>query len=252
MEQTHTCKFCGANAPYQFKNGDWCCQPNSSKCPSVKEKLSSVLTGRNHPASCKEAIRNSIKMRKLRGDYSRTNFRCRFCGETLSTTSFGIKNHELHCKSNPQRKSGSFFGHTQNDETRKRISVGMKIAHSDGRASSWIGRRKRSYAEQSWFNIFKKAFDLPEFHNNFFVKEFHYWLDFAWPEKKIYFEVDGETHKTKDGLQHDIKRTNDLASIGWELIGRCDWGQYQKLSFDKKKEFVDSVLEKINRRFRNG
>ncbi len=38
------CKFCGAPAIYQFKNGEWCCKTRSSSCPAVKKKQSQGWT----------------------------------------------------------------------------------------------------------------------------------------------------------------------------------------------------------------
>lgn len=129
------------------------------------------------------------------------------------------------------------------DEEKRKISESMKRAHAEGRASSWIGRRKLSYAEQSWYNIFTKDLGEGSFKNNFFVKP--YWLDFAWPDKKIYFEVDGRTHYTKEGLEHDRKRTDLLKEQGWMLIGRCNWSSYKKLSDNDKQKYVQNIEHSI-------
>lgn len=138
-----------------------------------------------------------------------------------------------------------FKGKHHSEETKKRISNAMLKAHAEGRASSWIGKRKLSYAEQSWFNIFINEFGKQTFINNYYVKECHYWLDFAWPEKRIYFEVDGRFHYTKEGIEYDTIRTQKLLENGWTLIGRCNWPEYQKLSKEEKNLFVKSIISKI-------
>ena len=136
-------------------------------------------------------------------------------------------------------------GKHHSEETKQKISEGQKLAHKEGRNTSWIGRRKLSYAEQSWFNIFISEFGTQTFINNYYVEGCHYWLDFAWPEKKIYFEVDGKTHLTKEGIEHDKIRTEILNANGWKLIGRCVWPEYQKLSFEDKTKFVQSIVNLI-------
>lgn len=164
---------------------------------------------------------------------------CKFCGKKFITTKAGLTNHEnVFCDKNPNK-----VGYKVSDETKKKISEGMKKAHSEGRANEWHGRRERSYAEQSWYNIFTNDLGKGTFINNYFVKK--YWLDFAWPEKKIYFEVDGRTHFTDEGRQHDEERTEFLKKEGWTLIGRCCWSDYQKLSKDERQKYVKHIEEII-------
>lgn len=138
-----------------------------------------------------------------------------------------------------------WLGKHHSEESKHKISEGQKLAHKEGRNSSWIGRRKLSYAEQSWFNIFLNEFGEQNFINNFYVKDCNYWLDFAWPKKKIYFEVDGKSHFTKEGIEHDKIRTEKLSKVGWTLIGRCNWSEYQKLSIEDKEAFVKEIVSKI-------
>lgn len=165
---------------------------------------------------------------------------CKFCGLSKYTSKSLMKKHEKHCENNPNKIP--YKKYTMSEEGRKNISRGMIKAHKEGRASSWIGRRKRSYAEQSWFNIFTK--NNIEFENNYHVNP--YWLDFAWPKQKIYFEVDGRTHYTEEGILHDEKRTQKLLNEGWRLIGRCNWSEYQKMNIEEKEKYVKEILDLIN------
>jgi len=173
------------------------------------------------------------------GQQPKYNLTCKYCGISKYITRAAMTRHEMYCDKNPNKQQCK--GHKNTEDIRKRISLGMKLAHKEGRASSWIGRRKRSYAEQSWFNIFTQA-NL-KFDNNYYVQP--YWLDFAWPEKKLYFEVDGQTHFTDKGVEHDNKRTEFLKESGWTLIGRCNWSEYQALTIDEKKEYVQQILDKL-------
>ncbi len=165
---------------------------------------------------------------------------CDFCKQSFNRLS-SKKLHEKYCESNPNRIE--CVGHKVSEETKIKISLGMKAAHKEGRANGWQGRMERSYAEQSWYNIFSNDLGQKTFVNNFFVKK--YWLDFAWPDKKIYFEVDGRTHFTKEGVQHDAERTEFLKKEGWTLIGRCNWSEYQKLSKVEKEKYVRDIEQKI-------
>lgn len=69
--------------------------------------------------------------------------------------------------------------------------------------------------------------------------------DYAWPEKKIYIEVDGEQHYTEAGLEHDRIRTEILMNEGWKLLKRIRWSEYQKLSKLEKEKEVYRLLQSI-------
>ena len=165
---------------------------------------------------------------------------CKFCGREFNRIA-SRNRHENNCNDNPNKVIR--LGHKVSEETKKKISEGMKKAHAEGRANEWQGRRERSYAEQSWYNIFANDFGLESFVNNYFVKK--YWLDFAWVDKKIYFEVDGRTHFTEEGKKHDLIREQFLLDEGWKLIGRCNWSEYQKLSRQEKENYVQEIEQKI-------
>jgi very-short-patch-repair endonuclease len=40
-------------------------------------------------------------------------------------------------------------------------------------------------------------------------------VDFAYPEKKIYIEVDGSHHETRKQREDDLRRQNKLSRAGW-------------------------------------
>lgn len=198
--------------------------------------------------TCGEVFLSSYKLKKHRkemkhsakGKQPITLCNCKYCNRE-----FNRKNaktiHEKYCENNPNKEV--CIGHKVSNETKKKISKGMKKAHAEGRANGWYGRRERSYAEQSWYNIFANDFGLETFANNYFVKR--YWLDFAWPDKKIYFEVDGRTHFTEEGKKHDSIREQLLSEEGWTLIGRCNWSEYQKFSREEKEKYVQEIEQKI-------
>ena len=40
MKEKHICYYCGQQANYQLKNGNWCCKQNVRSCPSIIAKVS--------------------------------------------------------------------------------------------------------------------------------------------------------------------------------------------------------------------
>lgn len=92
---------------------------------------------------------------------------CKFCKRQFNRK-FSKTLHEKTCLLNPERKNVK--RHKVSEETKKKISNGMKKAHKEGRANEWQGRTKRNYAEQSWYNIFSNDIREKTFVNNYFVK----------------------------------------------------------------------------------
>lgn len=197
------------------KIGGWTC-PFCSKVFAVRSEL------RSHQKQEHNGQKNTVECK------------CQYCEKSFNRTCSKTL-HERYCLQNPNKEIK--LGHPHTEEAKQLISNGMKLAHKEGRTSSWIGRRKRSYAEQYWFNIFKGT----NIVNNFFIKDLHYWLDFANVDKKLYFEVDGKTHSTEEGIAYDNERTKNLSLSGWTLVGRCNWSEFQKLSFEDRSKYIEKI-----------
>ena len=93
---------------------------------------------------------------------------------------------------------------------------------------------RKSYPEEYFEKIFSTA------ERNYHVDR--YFLDFAYPDKKFYIEVDGEQHYTEEGIKHDMLRTEILESLGWTCIERIRWKKYIKLEHEEKIRYVNSIL----------
>lgn len=53
------CEYgCKGEANHQLKNGKWCCQSNTAKCPAIKKKL-----GKNHKGYDYSSLSDEIKLR---------------------------------------------------------------------------------------------------------------------------------------------------------------------------------------------
>ena len=138
------------------------------------------------------------------------------------------------------KANGTFVTHKLSEETKKKISEGRKRCLKEGRGNHWINPSiKRSYAEEYFFDIFKDT----KCESNLWVG--HYCLDFAWPSKKIYIEVDGEQHYTPEGIQHDEERTDFLLEKGWKLLKRIRWSEFKKLSYNEKHAIIVELLSDI-------
>lgn len=130
------------------------------------------------------------------------------------------------------------FGHEMTEDVRKRISDTQKKNYI-GRSRYATAREHRcSYAESYFAERFTDA-----------VKQLHvdrYFLDFAWPDIKIYIEVDGEQHYVDRRIvEHDKVRTQRLHELGWRLLTRIRWSEFQKLEQTEKENLVFRLLQTI-------
>lgn len=73
-----------------------------------------------------------------------------------------------------------------------------------------------------------------------------YSLDFAVPTQKVYLEIDGGQHYSDARIvQHDIKRTQALAELGWTGI-RIRWSHFMKMTSEERHAVVQEVRIKMN------
>lgn len=94
-----------------------------------------------------------------------------------------------------------------------------------------------SYAER----YFYKVFDLMRLNYKKEVIISRYHLDILLNDK-ICIEIDGEQHYKNNELNpRDIKRTEYLNSLGYE-VKRIRWSLYMKMNKDEKKEFIKNII----------
>lgn len=177
--------------------------------------------------------KNSAK-NKFAGDHTIPEKKCLFCDRTF-THSSAYTMHIRWCKNNPERQESYCKRDAKNvsEETRKKISNSLKKYYCG--SSIWRTQieKRKSYAEQYFDDCF------PEAEKNYHVNRF--FLDLAWPDRKVYLEVDGEQHYTKEGLERDKERDAILENEGWTLISRVRWSEFQKLSQEEKNDFIYQV-----------
>jgi very-short-patch-repair endonuclease len=162
--------------------------------------------------------------------------KCLYCEKTF-TNSSSLGRHQKSCYGNPNRIP--MKGHANSPETKRKISEKLKKYYAGRSIWSTQLEKRKSYAEQYFDSIFTDA------EQNYHVDR--YFLDLAWPEKRIYIEIDGEQHYNDPLIvEHDKIRTERLLSVGWTLISRIRWSTFQQLSFDEKQLFVEQIKQRVD------
>lgn len=134
-------------------------------------------------------------------------------------------------------ENNPFFGKTHTEETKQKISATQKENYKNLSRYATVREHRISYAEEYFNKIFVDA-----------VKQYHvnrYTLDYAWPDKKLYIEVDGEQHYTEEGIAHDKERTDILLAEGWTCAARIRWSSFQAMTDEEKKFFVENVFTQM-------
>ena len=214
---------------------------NELNCKFCNKECKNPNSLRNHERLCSKNPNRQISPiieynKKVKnGDISYSN---QFTKAKLLGLPKPVVSEETRLKiSNALRKNNPSF----NEDTRKKISDGMKKAHADGRAHN-IGEcrwnNKPSYPEEWMIKVLKNEFNLEldsDYKREF---PFHkYSLDFAFPNKKLCIEIDGEQHhKFKEQMERDIQKDKLLKDEGWSEL-REDW----KSIFNNPKEFIKKL-----------
>lgn len=126
-------------------------------------------------------------------------------------------------------------GHPIDKKTRDKISKSMILAHREGRAHNINECRVKcepSYPEKFFINCI-----INEFDDKNYVREFpigRYSIDFAWVDKKLAIEIDGEQHERECQKNSDIQKDNLLHQNGWKVL-RIKW----KDMFNNPKKWID-------------
>jgi very-short-patch-repair endonuclease len=99
-----------------------------------------------------------------------------------------------------------------------------------------------SYPEKYFDKIFKKT-NLQYIR---YCTVNRYELDFAFVDKGIDLEIDGDQHYLDETIiKSDERRNIYLSKNGWEII-RIKWSNYQKLNRIQKKEYIKKLINYIN------
>lgn len=228
------CKFCGKGNFKKLGNHEVQCSLNPNK-GVIKEKVCPICNMTF--IKYKELLTHKLEVHGIaKGQQTHTKsfYKCEFCGKEWQASKEQFSFHRNHCEENPDRVE--YSSHSVSVETKKKISETQKENYKNGKSRWHIDRSQKSYAEgyfESWLTTFT------QFENNYHVDRFY--LDFAFPSKKIYFEVDGEQHYTEEYIKRDEERTQILNTLGWTLITRVRWCKFQALSKKDKEDYLNEL-----------
>jgi very-short-patch-repair endonuclease len=132
------------------------------------------------------------------------------------------------------------------DETKNKISRGMRKAHRDGRHKGWAfingDKDRRSYPEK----FFLRVFDSNEIFKKYTIKEKYsygkYFVDFLIVELKLVIEVDGDQHyRTKESIDYDVCRDNYFLREGFKVY-RLKWSDVYCNTKEEIEELIRFVI----------
>lgn len=196
------------------------------KCPKCNKEFYSKRSFASHKGKCGKVCLNQYSKAKLLGleqpslsEESRKKISEANSGEKNPAKREDVKRKislKLSGENNPACR----------DDVRAKISEGMKKAHAEGRAGTFPSRKncEHSYPEKWLIGVLNRELGLVEDKDYkteyFFHKQF---LDFAWPERKLCIEIDGQQHERFiERKINDAKKDENLKAENWKLL-RLKW-----------------------------
>lgn len=218
MEQDYICKFCGkiCKNANSLRNHERLCKSNPER-----QESSWVKFNHERGAWNKGLTKETDERLKLRGEKLSNNYK----NGVIINANKG-KHHTEEEKKNLSIKRKQFL-----KENPDKVPY-LLNHHSKG----------DSYPEKYFKEVLEN--EKIEYKQNYY--QIGYFLDFAWPDRKLYLEIDGEQHYVdKRIIEHDRVRTANLENEGWTCIGRVRWSNYQKLNKIEKKDFLQKLFTKL-------
>ncbi|MBR1610090.1 MAG: DUF559 domain-containing protein [Methanobrevibacter sp.] len=150
---------------------------------------------------------------------------CQYCNHEIYNTISGFTNQENLCPKNPNRKLPD-LNKCKSEEFRRQASERMKERHRLGLAATFQNRKNvpHSYPENWLIDVLKNNFNQIENIDYETERPFYrFFLDFAWPEKRLCIEIDGELNRYEKQQNNDKEKDRLLKEDGWKEL-RLKWG----------------------------
>lgn len=162
-----------------------------------------------------------------------------------------INNIEKRTQQESIKNGREKSNYKMSDETKQKISKKLSKAHSEGRHPGWshinLDKSRRSYPEKIIYNLKNNDFFQLLMEEKYpFGK---YFLDFAFINKKIDLEIDGEQHYKEEAIIYDNIRNQYLNDNGW-IVYRISWYDLRnnrESELNKLKKFL--ISDNIKNRF---
>ena len=218
MEECYICKFCSkiCKNANSLRNHERLCKENPEHQESTWVKFNHERGAWNKGLT-KETDKRLLKAGKTRSDGYKTG-----------------------------RLINSNKGKHHSDEEKKYLSEKRKqfLKENPDKVPYLLNHHSKgdSYPEKYFKEVLNN--EKIEYKQNYY--QIGYFLDFAWPKKKLYLEIDGEQHYVdKRIVEHDKIRTENLKNEGWICIERIRWSEYQKLNETEKKNYLEKIFTKL-------
>lgn len=250
---TYKCELCGNTHDGSYGSGRFCSDNCRRRWCGRQSNKNGKLTG--HAGCNKYTVSKTyVKPSKRRASVKRTDAHraeqplaerpCQYCGR-LFTFRCHLVTHEKECKFNPNRIPRKTCA--RSEEAKRKTSASMKkfCAEHPERVPYVLNHHRHgdSFPEK----FFKSVLDK---ENIKYEKDFPacgYFLDFAWPTFKVYFEVDGEQHYVDRRIvEHDAIRTTALESDGWKCLIRVRWSTFKKYTPDEQQNAIQNLINLVH------
>lgn len=220
--EKHVCYYCGEEANYQLKNGNWCCKENVRSCEAIKKKVSERAKEK-----WKQLKEKEIKNRKDIPENLRENKNdlgiegiCYYCGQEAK---FQLKNGRWCCsekfQSCPELKR-------KNSKKRKEQCLSGKYKNN---LQEYIG-----IGHEAWNKGLTKEIDerLQKTSDTY---------------KRRY--ANGEIKSYWKGKHHSIETKNKLSKLRTQYLDECkagfqDVGWYRIKNINNEEYVVRGTWER--------
>jgi very-short-patch-repair endonuclease len=164
-----------------------------------------------------------IREKDLLNEKVKITRKCKYCDLEFEN---GLKlgGHQTWCKLNPsleesKTKIGKIFkGKNLTDEQKNKISISRKkyLDENPGNIPYLLNHSSKESYPEKIFREKLESISIVGWVYNYPVKR--YSLDFAFIDKLIDVEIDGETHNLPEVIKKDRIRTKELSKLGWTTI----------------------------------
>jgi very-short-patch-repair endonuclease len=210
-----------------------------SFCKSVKYGENSL---KQHEARCKENPNRTLKGGFIAYNEKRKETGIKGENQFTKAERLGIEKPLILEETRKKMGLGN-RGKKITAQSREKLIVSMKLAHKEGRAwnigkSRW--NNEPSYPEKFFMKVIENEFEDKNYSREFPVGNFS--IDFAWIDKKIAIEIDGDQHQRFQEIKERDKRKNKvLTEKGWRIL-RISW----KDLYNESKKYISLAKEFVN------